>query len=223
MNRKNNLKKVTNALDPMVFLEDYLAERYSTEPYTSHHLDHLYRVRSLSLHIARSTNADIRVLEPAALLHDIGRIEDKPGDCHAEHSAWIAKSLLQKFGEPMDRIDQILYAIRTHRYSSGIVPETIEAQILQDADRLDALGAMGIVRVIGHGHSRPFYNMYEPFPDQRKYQTEFSMDYFYSKILTLKDSLHTDQAKQMAEKRHAFLCCFLEQLQSELKLAPVKD
>lgn len=216
MHGKNIHKELLRSCGLVDFLEAYLGNRYSREPYTSHHLDHLYRVRAISLDIARSTDADIRVLEPAALLHDIGRLEDKHGQCHAEISARITKRVLLKFGERMERTEQICYAIKTHRYSSGIEPVTIEAKILQDADRLDALGAMGIVRVISHGRLWPFYNIDDPFPDKRNFQPEFTLDHFYSKILLLKETLHTDQARRMAEKRHTFLCLFLSQLREEL-------
>ncbi|MBF0502897.1 MAG: HD domain-containing protein [Candidatus Riflebacteria bacterium] len=200
----------------MALLENHLFSLHAAEPYNTHHVDHHLRVRDTCAQIGLEMDADLLVLESAALLHDIGRLSEGPGECHAAISADLAETLLAKLGVPDQCRKKICDAIRTHRYSSGIIPESLEGRILQDADRLDALGAIGVIRVVIHDATKALYDLREPFPNQRPLSRSLILDAFYEKILKLKDGFHTAAARKMAEKRHPFLVSFLEELRREI-------
>ncbi len=113
----------------------------------AHGFDHTERVVRLCEVLGAGEGADMAVLIPAAIFHDIARpIEEEIGIPHEEAGARMAAAYLESIDYPADRIAGIVHAIRAHRYSSGIDPETLEARILSDADKLDAMGAVGIAR-----------------------------------------------------------------------------
>ena len=143
-------------------------------------------------------NADMGVLIPAAILHDIGRGHDN----HAHHSGIMTREILQEYG--YQKIDEIVHAIEVHSFSAGGEAKTIEAQILSDADKLDAMGAIGAYRAAQFGveHKRPL---------------EEFINHFHEKLFKLKDLLYTEEAKKLAEKRHKFMLRYLNQLDEELK------
>ena len=132
----------------------------------------------------------------------------------------MAEKLLRSYRYPQDEIDKICYCIRTHSYSKRLVPATLEAKILQDADRLDALGAIGIARTfsVGGSERRSFYNPDDPFwkSSRELDDREWTLDHFGTKLLKLKDSMHTKTAKEMAQERARFMELFIKQLQKEL-------
>jgi len=138
----------------------------------------------------------------------------------ADDSADMAEKLLKSFRYPQDNIDKICYCIRTHSYSKRLVPATLEAKILQDADRLDALGAIGIARTfsVGGSERRSFYNPDDPFwkSSRELDDREWTLDHFRTKLLKLKDSMHTKTAREMAQERARFMELFIKQLQKEL-------
>ena len=114
---------------------------------------------------------------------------------------------------------KISYAVQVHRYSYGIVPTTLEAKILQDADRLDALGAIGIARLFMTGGSlrRELYSPLDPFCRTRKPDDgTWSLDHFYRKLLKLELGMHTMVGKKLAKKRTAFLKNYLMELEAEV-------
>jgi uncharacterized protein len=158
----------------------------------------------------------------AVLLHDIvvypkGSAKSSKS---ADDSADMAEKILKGYRVSKEKIDRISYCIRTHSYSRRLVPATLEGKILQDADRLDALGAIGIARTfsVGGSEDRMFYNPDDPFwktgrkPDDR----QWTLDHFQAKLLRLKDSMHTKAAQEMAEERTRFMEQFIEQLKKEL-------
>ena len=128
-------------------LEEIVRERMLQ--WGAHGLDHTLRVRGLALTLAEKEHADKEIVEAAAMLHDIARAkEDKnKGVCHAEQGAIEAEKVLSKLDFPKEAIAKVQYCITVHRVSKGLKAETPEAKILQDADRLDVLGAIGIGRV----------------------------------------------------------------------------
>jgi uncharacterized protein len=106
-----------------------------------------------------------------------------------------------------------------HPFSLGVVPTTIEAKVLQDADRLDAIGAIGIARCFATTSvmKRPFYNPEDPFCAKREPDDKsWGLDHFYRKLLRIQDQLHTETARTMARERTAFMQAFLDQLAREL-------
>ena len=169
----------------------------------SHGLDHIQRVVSLCEVIGKEENADMMVLLPAALLHDIARpIETQEGVPHEEAGARIAERYLRSIAYDEENIRKITHAIRTHRYRSIRKPETLEARILSDADKLDAMGATGIARTfIRAGEHRG--------------EIKDAVFHMHDKLLNLNGLMYTQTAKRLAEKRHRYLCTFLETLEEE--------
>lgn len=172
----------------------------------SHGLDHVLRVVYLCEVIGKSEGADMRVLLPAAYFHDIARpVEEERGIPHEEAGAQMAEAYLRSIGYEEECIPGITHAIRTHRYSSGKEPETLEARVLSDADKLDAIGAVGIARTFirageHHGEIRD------------------AIDHMHTKLLNLNSLMYTKTAKTLAEDRHRFLCMFAETLADEITL-----
>jgi uncharacterized protein len=192
-------------MDEKMHLMRHYVRTNLTQP-GSHGLDHVLRVVSLCEVIGRAENADMTVLLPAALFHDIARpIETARGVPHEEEGARMAERYLRSIAYDEERIRKITHAIRTHRYRSDRKPETLEARILSDADKLDAMGATGIARTfIRAGEHRG--------------EIRDAVDHMRDKLLNLNNLIYTETAKIMAEKRHRYLCAFLEILTEELAL-----
>jgi uncharacterized protein len=161
------------------------------------------------------------VVVPAAFLHELFNYpKDHPesarsGDVCAERAA----ELLEGAGWAAERIQAIAYSIRVHGFSRGVVPETLEARVLQDADRLDAIGAIGIARCFATCTSmgRPFYAPSDPFCDGREPDDkQWGIDHFYRKLLRLPAGMHTTTARAMAADRAAFMVSYLDQLRREV-------
>lgn len=189
----------------------------------AHDFQHILRVYRNAEAIGREEGADMKVLLAAALLHDL--VVYPKGSAKrsksADDSADLAEKVLQERGWPRDKIDEVSYCIRTHSYSKSIVPSTLEGKILQDADRLDALGAIGIARTfsVGGTENRSFYDPADPFcqsqgrqPDDRRW----TLDHFQAKLLKLHRTLHTPAARRMARERTKFMELFTEQLRKEI-------
>ena len=189
---------------------------------SAHDFQHIKRVYKNAEVIGRREGADMKILLPAALLHDLvvyPKASAKTSKS-ADDSADMAEKLLRSFRYPQDKIDKICYCIRTHSYSKRLVPATLEGKILQDADRLDALGAIGIARTfsVGGSEKRPFYNPDDPFwkSNRELNDREWTLDHFQTKLLKLKDSMHTKAARKMGQERARFMELFIKQLQKEL-------
>lgn len=169
----------------------------------SHGLDHTLRVTRLCEEIGPAGGADMRVLIPAALFHDVARpLENKTGIPHEEEGARIAEEYLRKNGYDENLIPSIVHAIRTHRYSTGAEPKTPEAKVLSDADKLDAMGAVGIARTFmqagEHGGG-----------------IGDAVTHIYEKLLNLRVMMYTDAAAEIAGQRHALLQQFADALKDE--------
>jgi uncharacterized protein len=187
-----------------------------------HDFEHVMRVYRNAQAIGRKEGADMQVLLAAALLHDL--VVYPKGSAKrsksSDDSADLAEKILKKRGWPQERIERVSYCIRTHSYSKKITPATLEGKVLQDADRLDALGAIGIARTfsVGGSENRKFYNPEDPFcrtgrePDDR----QWTLDHFQAKLLRLHKTLHTATAKKMAQERTRFLQAFLDQMAREI-------
>lgn len=170
----------------------------------SHGFDHVGRVTALCERIGRAEGADMAVLIPAALLHDIARpLEKERGLPHEKEGARMAEEYLASIGYPAYAIPAIAAAIRTHRFRSAEKPVSLEAQILSDADKLDALGAVGIART---------------FLRAGEHGTKITdgIDHFHEKLLRLPGLMYTNTGRQIAQERHAFLVQFLARLEEEM-------
>ena len=188
----------------------------------AHDFYHIMRVYKNAKIIGRHERTNMDILLPAVLLHDI--VMHPKGSAKssksADESADLAEDILQTYGYPQDEITQICYCIRMHSYSKKFVPASIEGKILQDADRLDALGAIGIARTfsVGGSENRKLYNANDPF-----YRTvrevddiQWTLDHFQTKLLKLEYSMHTETGKKMAQERTSFMLLFIRQLQKEI-------
>jgi uncharacterized protein len=188
----------------------------------AHDFQHIMRVYKNAELIGRREGADMEILLLAVLLHDLvvypkGSAKTSKS---ADDSADLAEKWLQHYGYPQEKIDKISYCIRTHSYSKRLVPATLEGKILQDADRLDALGAIGIARTfsVGGSENRTFYNPADPLwrSSRELNDREWTLDHFQTKLLKLKKSMHTKTAREMARERAEFMELFVKQLQKEI-------
>lgn len=178
----------------------------------AHDWYHNLRVMALAERIGREEGADMKVLRLSALLHDIGRAEERrTGECHAEISARWAASLLREegFAEPL--IAAVQQAILAHRFRRGQPPQTLEEKILFDADKLDSIGAVGVARAFAYSGviGQP---LQADDPEQHTPYREFER-----KLSALKDRLFTWTARAIAEERHRFMVAFFEQWENELR------
>jgi uncharacterized protein len=184
---------------------------------------HIQRVRNLSMQIAEKEGGNKFIIEMAALLHDISDAKFNGGD--EEAGARLARFFLQEIEIDAMIIEQIIYIIDNISFKGGLSAETekpIELQIVQDADRLDAIGAIGIARTFHYGgfKNREIYNP-EIKPVQYNNANEYhkseapTINHFYEKLLLLKDLMNTETGKKIAEQRHNFMLQFLEQFYKE--------
>jgi len=188
-----------------------ISKEYMEKNDGAHGWDHVQRVYNLCVRIGEKEGADLDVLERAALLHDVGISEDRKN--HEKISARIARDLLKDY----EKVDEVAYCIECHRFSKDIEPETIEAMILQDADRLDVLGAMGIMRtMVFTGHmDRPVHIPGKSPREKYNGKSETAIHHFYEKLLKVKDTLNTETAREMASKRHEYMEGFLDEFFAE--------
>jgi len=188
---------------------------------SAHDFDHVMRVYGNAQKICKQEKANEKLVLCAALLHDIVSYpkSDKRSKMSSTESAKKSKIILKEYDFTTDEILVISDAIRDHSFSQNKIPESIVGKILQDADRLDAIGAIGIARVFATGGSlkRPFYNIDDPFcktrtPDDKTW----TVDHFYQKLLKLESLMNTKSGKMEAKKRTKILKDYLKQLKLEL-------
>jgi len=188
----------------------------------AHDYQHIMRVYKNAKIIGQQEGAIMGILLPAVLLHDTvvypkGSMKSTRS---SDDSADIAENILQTYGYPKNIIDSISYCIRAHSYSKQLVPASLEGRILQDADRLDALGAIGIARMfsVSGSEKRAFYKADDPFcrSSRKPDDSEWALDHFQTKLLKLKDLMHTKTAKKIAQQRTRFMLLFIRQLQKEI-------
>jgi len=190
------------------------------EKHGGHDFAHTERVYRNAIKISKGENIDLDVVKAAALLHDIAREMEDIGKikCHAEEGAKIAKRILREINFPEEKIEKVVHAIKVHRHSKNKKAETKEAKIIQDADRLDALGAVCIARVFSYGAKKGRL-IYDPkIKPKQKYEgdSETSINHFYEKIFKIKpETFKTKKARSMAEKRYKFVKNFVNQFIKE--------
>jgi uncharacterized protein len=190
----------------------------------AHDFEHIIRVyKNAEMISKQEESVDLDIVLAAALLHDL--VVYPKGSSKtinsADDSAEIAKKILLEYKNyPKEKIEKVADAIRTHSYSKRLVPETLEGKILQDADRLDAIGAIGIARTfsVGGSENRSLYNPTDPFCESERQldDTQWTLDHIKKKLMILKNSMHTKTAKKIAEERTEFMELFLNQLRKEI-------
>ena len=190
---------------------------------SAHDYEHTMRVYKNAQKICKKEKVNEKLVLSAVLLHDIVSYpkSDKHSKLSSIDSAKKSKNILEKFNFSKKDITIISDAIRDHSFSQNKIPKTLEGQILQDADRLDALGAIGIARVFATGGSlkRPFYNIDDPFCKQRIPDDKtWTIDHFYQKLLKLESLMNTKSGKAEAKNRTRILKEFLNQLKQEISI-----
>jgi uncharacterized protein len=188
---------------------------------SAHDFEHIMRVYKNAQKLCKEEKGNQKLILCAALLHDIVSYpkSDKRSKLSSIHSAKKSEQILKKYDFTKEEIAIISNAICDHSFSQNKVPTTLEGKILQDADRLDAIGAIGIARVFATGGSlkRPFYNIDDPFCKTRKPNDKiWTVDHFYQKLLKLEALMNTKSGKIEAKKRTKVLKEFLKQLKQEL-------
>ena len=187
----------------------------------AHDISHIKRVVKTAKALCAQEQAKLEVVLPAAYLHDCFTFPKNHPD-KAQSSKMAADkaiSFLRSIDYPTSYLDEIHHAIVTHSYSANITPETLEAQIVQDADRLDSLGAIGIARClyVGQSFNAELYNHEDPFATQRDLDDKhYSVDHFYVKLFKLSETMNTESAKLEANKRTDYMRSFLKQLGAEV-------
>lgn len=186
----------------------------------AHDLHHTLRVRDIAMHIARKENADLFVVNIASLLHDV--------DDWKLGKSYRSSDFLDKIKIDKKTKTCILDIIENLSYKGAKVKtpmSSLEGKIVQDADRLDAIGAVGIARVFAYGSvlNKPIYDkrikpiMHKTFSDYKKaHYTGTSINHFYEKLLLLKDRMNTKTGKRLAIKRHKFMLKFLDEFYHEV-------
>lgn len=184
----------------------------------SHDWQHIERVLENALHIAQAEGGDLAMIELAVLLHDVSDPKYKKIGEDPE------QEILQQLALSDKERSDIRSIIRTVSFKGGKndEPESLEGRIVRDADRLDAIGAIGIARAFAYGGAKG-RKLYDRDEQARTAMTESeyrngdtsTVTHFYEKLLLLKELMVTDSGKQMAEERHRFMLSFLEQLQNE--------
>ncbi|MGC9332950.1 MAG: HD domain-containing protein [Anaerolineae bacterium] len=184
-----------------------------------HDFDHVLRVLALAQRLARTEGADPEIVRTAALLHDIARGQESEASAdHAQLGAEIARRLLA--GHPEEKVEAVAHAIASHRFRTGPEPETPEAKVLHDADKLDAIGAIGVARAFAYGgyrgqrlwaEVRPGYQEDTAAADEHTPVHEYAI-----KLSRIQERLLTESARRMARDRHAFMVTFFEHLDLEV-------
>jgi uncharacterized protein len=199
-----------------------LAASYCEEEGGCHGPDHAERVHANALLIGREMQADLRILSAAALLHDIGRREESASRgliCHAVRGAELAQPILAGLGFSVGDIAAIRHCIASHRFRAGNPPESLEARILFDADKLDSLGAIGIGRAFlfaGQVGAR-LHNTDEALVGSKAYGIEdTAYREFRFKLGKLRERMLTPIGRRMAEARHRYMEDFFSRLNLEI-------
>lgn len=211
---------IATAFAPFETLASSLLHHIKTDD-GSHDVAHLARVWSNVRAIQKIEGGDPEILAAATLLHDCVAVE-KSSPLRASASRLAAEhavSLLAPLDWATDRLDRVAHAIAAHSFSAKITPETIEAQILQDADRLDAIGAIGIARCFyTAGRMQSFlYDPEDPAARHRPFDDRnFAIDHLPAKLLTLAEGFNTATGRRMAQERHARTESFLAAFMSEV-------
>lgn len=196
------------------------ARRFYLDNDTAHGFDHVLRVLALAERIGQAEGADLEIVRAAALLHDVARAKEEGGGaCHAQTGAQRAREILQ--GHPPQKVEAVAQAIASHRFREKSTPQTLEAQVLYDADKLDAIGAIGVARAYAISGQRG-RRLWGPVPRDYQRGIQATPEHtaaheFVFKLSRLKETLFTSTAKAIAEERHRYMVEFFARLEREVK------
>ncbi len=191
---------------------------------SGHDFDHVLRVLALAERLARAEGADVEIVHAAALLHDIARAdEDATGNGdHAQMAAERAHALLLSHGVPLARADAVAHAIAAHRFRGSTPPQSLEAKVLFDADKLDSIGAIGIARAYAISGVLNQRLWGEAAPDAVATRDQHNSNHtavaeFAVKLSKVRERVHTPTARRIADERHAFMADFFARLEREVR------
>jgi uncharacterized protein len=210
------------------------AKKYFQKASGCHDWTHVERVRALALKIGKKEKADLGILELAALLHDIHKPEEmrsKGKFCHAEKGALTAKKILKKYGAGESVANEVAHCIISHRTRNNNLPETIEAKVLRDSDKLDSIGAIGIARdfqFAGYIAARlPEVKMLYTGRERELMESGKKFDYtkddsalleYELNMKKVKDKLLTKEGRRIGKERHRFMEKFFERFWEEARV-----
>lgn len=208
--------------EQILYVKHVIKEKFSGEA-TGHDWYHIQRVLNNAKLIAQDVKCDNFILEMGALMHDIA--DHKFVDDYQNETNKRVRALLTHVSVCEEDIEKVLHIVHNCSFKAGLSEnnmKSIEGLIVQDADRLDAIGAVGIARTFAYG-GKSGNMIYDPeikptqFKSEDEYRTKrtHTINHFYEKLLKLKDSMNTEAAKKIAEKRHLFMEQFLEQFYDE--------
>ncbi|WP_323161315.1 HD domain-containing protein [Pseudomonas fluorescens] len=189
----------------------------------AHDLSHLQRVWHNARTLQAEEGGNLEVLLAAVLLHDCVAVEkNSPLRSQASRlAAEKASKVLANLNWPEAKIDAVIHAIEAHSFSANITPLTLEARLMQDADRLDSLGMLGVARTFytAGRMGSALYDPHDPEARERDYDDKrFCLDHFQTKLLHLADGFQTVAGQRMAQLRHRRLKGFMEQFKEEIGL-----
>lgn len=190
-----------------------------------HDFSHVLRVLHMAERLAGLEGADLDVVRTAALLHDISRAEDPDtgaeADAETDHALLAAREARRILaGSPPDFVDAVAHCIEAHRFRNAVEPQTIEAQVLFDADKLDAIGAVGVARAFAYGAliGQPLWGeVSEGYIPGETDELHTAHHEFHFKLKRIKDRLYTESGRRIAEGRHRFMESFYEQMAAEVR------
>jgi len=217
MNKKELIKKI-----------EVEAKKYFVGASGCHDWTHVERVRALAVHIGKKEKVDLFIVEAAALLHDIGRkaeMKSKGLFCHAEKGAETAGIILKKLGLSEGEIENITHCIVAHRNRNSHIPNTIEAKVIFDADKLDSTGAVGIARdflFAGNAGSNNLYTGNEKRLAKEKKDYSYTKEdsallEYYKSLRFIYKKILTKEGKLIAKERQKFMDDFFMRFDKEIK------
>jgi len=212
------MPKIITLLPPAVLEQ---IQRYHEGQDPGHDWAHIQRVVRTAIEISQEEGADATVVLAAAHLHDIVNVPKDHPERHraSELAADKAVELLRETTFPQDKLAAVHTAIVEHSFSRGLKPSTLEAAVVQDADRLDALGAIGVLRcaAVNTAMGTPFYDPADPLARGRELDDRrWMVDHYFLKLLRLPDTMATATGKRIGHERAEFMRAFLAQLEGEV-------
>ena len=207
--------------------EAWLSQYHGQED-AAHDISHFRRVWATAQQLAEETAADRLVLLTACYFHDIVSLaknhpeRSRSSAMAAEKTLAILQSAFPDF--PPERYAAVLHAIEAHSFSAAVAPQSEEAKIVQDADRLEALGAIGLARVfaVSGALNNSLFDARDPFADRRELDDKtYALDHFQCKLLRLPKTMQTEKGRAMAVHNARFLVQFMAKLSAELRGEPM--
>ena len=220
------MEQKNNVFDPSQTLATIYSEvqqRFIAIDDPAHGWEHVSRVYTLALLIAEREAGNRFLVGMAALLHDLGRTVPRTETVHhADLSVSLATTLMEAHSIPQAQQGAILHAIIAHSFSRNVQPQTLEARIVRDADRLDGLGAIGILRwaITATVRHTPYaYHPQDPFAEGHTLDDrQYMLDHFFSKLLKLEETMLTETGRSLARQRTAFMHTYLHEFKRELEI-----